>query len=56
MFDKTLLLVCDKTTGEWSLVHQSSEANPAELEADKIRLVDAQTPLIIIDTANFINF
>lgn len=55
-FDRTIILVCDKETGEWSIVHQSNDSDAAIDEAQKIRETDKQTPLIAIRTGDFINY
>ena len=55
-FDKHIVLVCDKETGDWSIVHQSKKALPAKEEAFKVIKSDKTTPVIMINTADFINF
>lgn len=55
-FDRTLILVCDKDTGEWSIIHQSVDDAAANEEAQNVRKADNQTPIIAIRTGDFINY
>lgn len=56
MYDRFLILVCDRETGDWSIMHSSKDADGALDEAKAKRDTGDDSPMILLNTADFINF
>jgi len=56
MYDRHLILICDRETGEWSIMHESKDSESATRAALDKREGGDDSPMIEIDTADFINF
>jgi hypothetical protein len=55
-YDRFLVLVCDDETGDWSIMHSSKDADSAIDTAQEKRDSGDRSPIILLNTADFINF
>jgi hypothetical protein len=56
MYDRFLILVCDRDTGDWSIMHASADADSALDVAQEKRDTGDDSPMILLNTADFVNF
>jgi hypothetical protein len=55
-YDRFIVLIGDDETGDWSIMHTSKDADSAIDTAQEKRDSGDKSPMILLNTADFINF